>query len=218
MALRFHRAAGPVPDAASPTRQAAEVSAPQLLPLRAARRRLLPRRRQARTRWRRQRLSPHPARRRRPTRHRGTPRHLSLDQTDAPALLISAGIGATPVLAMLHALGDERSDREIWGLHSAPNRREHSFAAEARALLASLPNARRRVYYSRPGPNDVEGRDFDIAGLSPGQCWLTSIHPAMPRHTCAARPVSWTRSAPLWRRSGSTPRASTPSHSDPHRD
>ena len=74
-----------------------------------------------------------------------------LDQTDAPVLLISAGIGATPVLAMLHALAEKHSDREIWCLHSARNNREHSFAAEAGALIASLPNARRRVYYSRPG-------------------------------------------------------------------
>ena len=87
-----------------------------------------------------------------------------LDQTHAPVLLISAGIGATPVLAMLQALAQERSDREIWWLHGARNGREHPFAAEARALLASLPNARAHVYYSRPGPNDLEGRDFDSAG------------------------------------------------------
>ena len=87
-----------------------------------------------------------------------------LDQTDAPVLLISAGIGATPVLAMLQALAQERSDREIWWLHGARNGREHPFAAEARALLTSLPNARAHVYYSRPGPNDLEGRDFDSAG------------------------------------------------------
>ncbi len=91
-----------------------------------------------------------------------------LDQTDAPVLLISAGIGATPVLAMLHALAEKHSDREIWCLHSARNNREHSFAAEAGALIASLPNARRHVYYSRPGPNDVEGRDFDTAGRLTG--------------------------------------------------
>ncbi|HUO73695.1 MAG TPA: MOSC and FAD-binding oxidoreductase domain-containing protein [Solirubrobacteraceae bacterium] len=99
-----------------------------------------------------------------------------LDRTDAPALLISAGIGATPVLAMLHALAEEHSDREIWGLHSARNSREHSFAAEARALLASLPHARRRVYYSRPGPNDVEGHDFDIAGRLTGSV-LADLNP-----------------------------------------
>jgi MOSC domain-containing protein YiiM/ferredoxin-NADP reductase len=43
-----------------------------------------------------------------------------LDRTPAPVLLISAGIGATPVLAMLQALAEEHSDREIWWLHGAP--------------------------------------------------------------------------------------------------
>ena len=87
-----------------------------------------------------------------------------LDRTEAPVLLISAGIGATPVLAMLHALAEEHSEREIWWLHGARSSRDHSFAAEARALLASLPNVRTHVCYSRPGPNDLEGRDFDSAG------------------------------------------------------
>ena len=87
-----------------------------------------------------------------------------LDRTHAPVLLISAGIGATPVLAMLQALAEEHSDREIWWLHGARSSRDHAFAAEARALLAALPNARAHVYYSRPGPDDLEGRDFDSAG------------------------------------------------------
>jgi ferredoxin-NADP reductase/ferredoxin len=87
-----------------------------------------------------------------------------LDRTHAPALLISAGIGATPVLAMLQALAAEHSDREIWWLHGARNQAEHPFAAEAQALLASLPNARSHVYYSRPGPHDLKGRDFDSPG------------------------------------------------------
>ena len=87
-----------------------------------------------------------------------------LDQTDSPVLLLSAGIGATPVLAMLHALADHESGREIWWLHAARNSSEHSFATEAQALVDSLPSARKRVYYSRPGPGDVEGRDFDVAG------------------------------------------------------
>ena len=87
-----------------------------------------------------------------------------LDETNAPVLLISAGIGATPVLAMLHALATERTEREIWWLHGARNGREHCFAAEARTLLASLPKAHSHVYYSRPGPSDLEGRDFDSAG------------------------------------------------------
>jgi ferredoxin-NADP reductase/MOSC domain-containing protein YiiM len=87
-----------------------------------------------------------------------------LDRTHAPVLLISAGIGATPVLAMLHALAEEHSDREIWWLHGARSRRDHSFTTEARALLASLPNVHAHVYYSSPGPDDREGRDFERAG------------------------------------------------------
>jgi len=87
-----------------------------------------------------------------------------LDETNSPVLLVSAGIGATPVLAMLNALAEEHSGREVWWLHGARSRRDHSFAAEIRDLAASLPNVHAQVWYSRPGPDDVEGRDFDSAG------------------------------------------------------
>jgi len=87
-----------------------------------------------------------------------------LAESEDPALLISAGIGATPVLAMLHALARGRSGREVWWLHGARRGSEHAFASEARTLLASLPHAMARVYYSRPGAEDVAGADFDAAG------------------------------------------------------
>ncbi|HEX9041983.1 MAG TPA: MOSC domain-containing protein [Trebonia sp.] len=82
----------------------------------------------------------------------------------APALLISAGVGATPVLAMLHALAAARSARDIWWLHGARRRADEPFAAESRALLAALPSAHRHVCYSDPGPGDIPGRDYDTAG------------------------------------------------------
>ncbi len=87
-----------------------------------------------------------------------------LDESDDPVLLISAGIGATPVLAMLNALAERHAARHIWWLHGARSGHEHSFAAEARALLAGCPNTRIRVYYSQPGAEDLQGRDFDTAG------------------------------------------------------
>ena len=87
-----------------------------------------------------------------------------LDDTDAPVLLISVGIGATPVLAMLQALAKEQSDREVWWLHGARSSRDQSFRSEAEGLLAALPNGSAHVCYSRPGPNDVEGRDYDEPG------------------------------------------------------
>ena len=87
-----------------------------------------------------------------------------LDESEDPVLLISAGIGATPVLAMLNALAAQHSGRQVWWLHTARCGHEHSFAAEARALLARCPNTRIRVYYSRPSGEDRVGRDFDMAG------------------------------------------------------
>jgi ferredoxin-NADP reductase/MOSC domain-containing protein YiiM/ferredoxin len=87
-----------------------------------------------------------------------------LDATSAPVLLVSAGIGATPVLSMLQALAQERSDREIWWLFGARNGREHPFAAETGELVASLPNVHVHVYYSDPDPDDLKGRDFASAG------------------------------------------------------
>jgi ferredoxin-NADP reductase/MOSC domain-containing protein YiiM len=83
---------------------------------------------------------------------------------DRPALLLSAGIGATPVLAMLHALAAARATRQVWWLHGARDGSEHAFAAESRALLAQLPNARAHVFYSRPAPGDRPGRDYERAG------------------------------------------------------
>jgi ferredoxin-NADP reductase/MOSC domain-containing protein YiiM len=87
-----------------------------------------------------------------------------LQPADSPVLLISAGVGATPVLAMLHALADTRSDREVWWLHGARNRAEEPFVGESRSLLARLPRGHRHICYSRPGPDDVEGRDYQTEG------------------------------------------------------
>ncbi|HEY6890480.1 MAG TPA: MOSC and FAD-binding oxidoreductase domain-containing protein [Solirubrobacter sp.] len=81
-----------------------------------------------------------------------------------PVVLVSAGVGATPVLAMLHALASEHSTREVWWLHGARNRAEHAFHDEADALLAGLDHAHRVVAYSRPGAEDTLGADYDVAG------------------------------------------------------
>lgn len=82
----------------------------------------------------------------------------------APALLISAGVGATPVLAMLHTLAATLSGRDVWWLHSARRRAEEPFAAESRSLVESLARGHRHICYSRPGPSDVQGRDYQTRG------------------------------------------------------
>jgi ferredoxin-NADP reductase len=79
-------------------------------------------------------------------------------------VLLSAGIGATPVLAMLHALAEARSTRQILWLHAAHDREHHPFAAEVRRLVSTLAHGRSCVCYSMPGPQEKVGVDFDAVG------------------------------------------------------
>ena len=87
-----------------------------------------------------------------------------LEAGDQPAVLLSAGIGSTPVLAMLHTLAANRSTRQVFWLHSARDREHHPFAGEVRSLIGKLPNAQSYVCYSRPGADDKIGENFDFAG------------------------------------------------------
>ena len=87
-----------------------------------------------------------------------------LDEGDAPVVLLSAGVGATPVLAMLHALADAHTRRQVWWLHGARDGLNHPFAQEARDLLAQLPVGCIHISYSRPRSGDRLGVDYTAAG------------------------------------------------------
>jgi|HubBroStandDraft_1064217.scaffolds.fasta_scaffold06226_3 ferredoxin-NADP reductase/MOSC domain-containing protein YiiM/ferredoxin len=86
-----------------------------------------------------------------------------LDDGSGPVLLISAGIGVTPVLSMLHQLAQARSEREVWWICSARRPRDHPLAAEASALLQSLPHTREHVFYSQATPAELR-RAHAVAG------------------------------------------------------
>ena len=79
-------------------------------------------------------------------------------------VLLSAGIGATPVLAMLYALATSNSTRQVFWVHAARDGQHHPFAAEVRRLMLALPRGRSYVCYSRPGSGDKMGEDFDATG------------------------------------------------------
>jgi ferredoxin-NADP reductase/MOSC domain-containing protein YiiM len=69
-------------------------------------------------------------------------------QGTAPIVFVSAGIGVTPVLAMLQALVAQRSEREIWWIHGARSPAEQPLAAEAHELISALPRSHEHIFYS----------------------------------------------------------------------
>jgi len=87
-----------------------------------------------------------------------------LQSGERPVVLLSAGIGATPVLAMLHTLATAHSTRQILWLHTARDGQHHPFAAEVRGLIAGLAHGGSFVCYSKPGTGDKLGEDYDAAG------------------------------------------------------
>ena len=87
-----------------------------------------------------------------------------LQSGDRPVVLLSAGIGVTPMLAMLHALAAARSTRRVLWLHGARDGGHHPFAAEVRRLMRTLAHGRSYVCYSSPSPGDRIGEDCDATG------------------------------------------------------
>jgi ferredoxin-NADP reductase len=91
--------------------------------------------------------------------------HFYLDlEREKPAVLISGGVGITPMISMAHALIEARSNRELWFFFGARNSDEHMLKAETLALVQKYPNLKLHICYSRPGPNDVAGRDYQHEG------------------------------------------------------
>jgi ferredoxin-NADP reductase/MOSC domain-containing protein YiiM len=88
----------------------------------------------------------------------------TLHPGEKPVVLLSAGVGATPVMSMLHALAAEKSERKIWWIYGARNRADHPFAEESRSVLKQLSRGRSYVVYSKPAADDRPGSDFDASG------------------------------------------------------
>jgi len=83
---------------------------------------------------------------------------------DGPVVLLSAGIGATPVLAMLHSLSAAQSTRQVLWMHAAHDGQHHPFAAETRRLMLALSHGRSYICYSAPDSRDQVGENFDATG------------------------------------------------------
>ena len=111
-------------------------------------------------------------------------------------MLVSAGVGVTPMLAMLHALHDRRSTRDIWWFHGARNRSEHAFAEEA-AVAPGRPRARAPSHLVQPARRrrTAPARTTTRSGASPRRHSKRPAFRSTASTTCADRPRSWTRCA-----------------------
>ena len=85
-----------------------------------------------------------------------------------PLVLVSAGVGVTPMTSMLQSVVEEPGNRPVWFVHGARDGRHHPLAHEVRSLTAEQANVSVHVAYSRPGTNDRRGIDYDSHGRIDG--------------------------------------------------
>ena len=118
-----------------------------------------------------------------------------LGDGDEPVVLLSAGIGVTPVLAMLQALAAQGSTRPVWWLHTTQRPATHALAAEADRLVDSLPNGAQPRLLHRDPWRSGRVRRRRRHPRPPRSGRARRARPADRREpsTCAVRPASWTR-------------------------
>jgi hypothetical protein len=84
-----------------------------------------------------------------------------------PVVLVSAGVGLTPLVSMLHRLA-AHSERPVWFVHGARDGNHHPLRQEVEQLVEARPDVRLHVAYSRPRPGDLAGRDYHSKGRVDG--------------------------------------------------
>ena len=96
----------------------------------------------------------------------GAPRgkfHLDPD-SERPIVLLSGGVGLTPMIAMMNAIVQSDTRRPLWFIHGARNGREHAMGAHVRGMVEANDNVHAHIRYSQPEADDIEGRDYDGLG------------------------------------------------------
>ena len=83
---------------------------------------------------------------------------------ETPVVLLSAGVGFTPLISMLNAIVEAGAGRPTWFVHGARNGREHAMGVHVRRVADEYENVQAHIRYSRPDPEDVAGRDYDSPG------------------------------------------------------
>ena len=91
--------------------------------------------------------------------------HFYLDMIKTnPIMLIAGGVGVTPMLSMARAVAASGMKREVWFIFGVRNGEEHIFKEEIEQLAAGHDHIRTQVFYSRPKPGEVKGRDYHREG------------------------------------------------------
>ncbi len=99
-----------------------------------------------------------------------------ISSKDLPLVLISGGVGITPLLSMLNTVAEQHPNRHVTFIHSAKNSEFHAFKEHVEKLAEKHENIRSFVCYEAPASMDRSLLNFDKEGYVDLE-WLQSILP-----------------------------------------
>jgi len=100
-----------------------------------------------------------------------------LEAKEAPAVLISGGVGLTPMVSMAKTIVEQQPEREVTFIHGALNSNVHALKEEIAQLASENKNVTSLVAYSEPTAEDRAAKNFDKEGFIDLE-WLKSIVPS----------------------------------------
>jgi nitric oxide dioxygenase len=111
------------------------------------------------------------------------------ERDDGPVVLLSGGVGFTPMMSMLETISQTGRARPVWYIHGAENGRVHAMGEHARELASQVPNITVRTFYNAPDPTDQPGLHYDERGLITAD-WLARNTPTQEAayYLCGPRP------------------------------
>lgn len=95
------------------------------------------------------------------------------DPVVRPVVLLSGGVGLTPMIAMLETLVKNGVDAPIHYVHGTHDRDTHAMRDQVHTLAEKGRNVQVSVFHQIPLANEIEGRDYDVAGIITDE-WLVS--------------------------------------------
>lgn len=86
------------------------------------------------------------------------------EEGNAPVVLLSGGVGLTPMVSILNHLVGLNDERQIRFVHGCRNSSVHAMKEHVNSIAAERGNVRKAVFYEEIGHADQAGRDYDHAG------------------------------------------------------
>ncbi len=85
--------------------------------------------------------------------------------THNPLVLLSGGVGITPMMSMLEYIANREADRTLYFIHASLDHRVQPMHARLRELEKKLPNTTVSIHHTCPNREERPGIDFDHEGL-----------------------------------------------------